>query len=242
MIVPILTLVVGAIWLAGHRPRREPGPTPAVGDPDRAVAGLEARLELEGGGELTARVLPLHGDPDRQAFDAEALRRRLGLPPGEAWRLSLSWTGSAEAADGENGGLELGGLGVRDARGPALELLPAAEAGGPPDPLRTLLAGRRPPLHPGQAVDLVLWGRAPAEGAALGGLRGPEAVESALDASGGDLPLGACELRLGDLRTSLARLELRPDDLQGRGAEEGPTGGKDGPPRSSPAGDEDGPR
>lgn len=125
VLVPLAALLILLALLLHHR-RASSGladpPVPA--DPDRGVAGFQGRLAGDGGGALEAQLSALHPEPERQAFDAAALRQRLGQAlgqtaaeggrahreePGERgpWRLVLSWrdpdgrAGSAGSGGGD---------------------------------------------------------------------------------------------------------------------------------------------
>ena len=54
------------------------------------VTGWRGPAELEAKG-FRLRLTPLHGNPERQAFDAVALRAKLGLPEGEPFRLQVQF-------------------------------------------------------------------------------------------------------------------------------------------------------
>jgi hypothetical protein len=180
---------------------------PVASDPDQTVAAFAGRIDGADGSRLVARLAPLHADPDRQRFEASSLQRRLDLEAGEPWRFSLRWDGP-EDPDGTGGaasgvfgaegpargeprseavGLGLGPLEVHDAGGRALSSIRADELGdGVVDPLRTLFAPPGGALRHGQAVDWVLWGRRPVDGAQVVGLLplgGPDA--EAFEASTG---------------------------------------------------------
>jgi hypothetical protein len=176
------------------------------------------------GSRLTARLAPLHAGAERQAFEAGSLARRLSLPPGEPWRLTLSWDlpdpratpPARDPEDGEPAGVGLGSVEVHDPSGTALRSIPD-RSGTVPDPLRTLL---RPPagaLRQGEEVEWVLWGRAPVAPSATGaevvlvGLLppgGPEA-EAFEEATGlrGPLALSPEPVRRRDLWLPMARLD-----------------------------------
>ena len=54
------------------------------------VAGWRGPAELEAKG-FQLRLTPLHGDAERQAFDAHALGAKLGLPAGAPFRLQVQF-------------------------------------------------------------------------------------------------------------------------------------------------------
>lgn len=182
-----LPLFVGALALRLAL-EREP---PAADRPARPasiaaseVAGHAGLLAFPDGSRLSARLARLHAAPaerERQRFDAEVLRARLGLEEGEPFRLALSWRAehapsdpaapdpAAREREGAPSPLELvlAELVVRDGEGEALRVLapPAPSAEGAADPLAVLLAPPREALRPGESIELVLWGREPGPGA-----------------------------------------------------------------------------
>lgn len=173
------------------------------GGPARAP-GWVAHAELTGTDPdgtdpamLRARLTRLHAAPERQRFDAETLRERLALGPGEAWRLELALEGDAETP------LALGAISVADADGTAL--VPAVERAEAPapnavaDPLRALAAAGDGLVWPGEPRQVLLWGRAPRDDARLilGGLDAPLALEPR-------------DVELDALPESLARLPAPP--------------------------------
>ena len=174
----LLLLVALLVTLLRSRPPTRNAP-PAAADLDVAVAAWTGESALARGGRLTAQLTPLHADRDHQAFEANALRRRLGLQEGEPWRLRLRWEAAA-AAGGSSGAvgtdlergplaaLALEGFELVDEQGVAARTLARPAAGDRPvDPVATLLAPPGGSLAPGEAVDAVLWGRAAAGGARL---------------------------------------------------------------------------
>ncbi len=164
--------------------------------------GWVASVALEPGalgpGELRARLTRLHVAPERQSFDADALRRRLALGPGEPWRLELWLESDAEPP----ASVRLGSIAVADAAGTALvpavasaqTRAGATEAGGVADPLRTL-AAVDPVLRAGAPRQVLLWGRAPQDE--------PQLVLGALAAP---VPLEPRDVEHDALPQSLARL------------------------------------
>jgi len=177
-----------------------------------------------GGVRLRARLFPLHADAARWAFEAAALRARLGLEDGLPWRLELACedlpgdpaptpeaslevgapTGGPASAR-EPRAFELGGLAVRHDGGwilPAVPSAPAPAPGAVCDPLRSLLAAPAEALVPGRELSLVLWGPRPMGSPVLVRRTGPAE------------PLGETLLALAPERVSpalvsrtLARLE-----------------------------------
>lgn len=171
LLLPLLLLAVAVRLQRGYR--EEPGAPPEAppsGGPE-SVEGWVGATELAGAGSLSARLRPLHADPERQRFDARSLSRRLDLGAGEPWSLVLSLEGPADSA------LDLRGLRITGGGAAALrtlvELSPVdahpAAPGGIVDPLWGALAAQKE-LRPETPARLVLWGTAP-EGALE--LRGP---------------------------------------------------------------------
>ncbi len=214
-----LSVVGAASLFFGRRSRRTPAAPPQVTSPDETVAAFSG--ELEGaGGWLSATLAPLHAEPARQAFESSALARRLGLGPGEPWRLRVRWQrrrepgASRPAGDRPErdspAGIALGAVEVLDSEGAALRSFvpPPAPGNGPARPLETLLAPPAGALHPGAVADWVLWGRTPAGEVRLSGLV-PEGDGEFLAATGfeGPFVLRAAWLRRGDLQAPLARLD-----------------------------------
>jgi len=157
MIVPLLSLIAGALWMRERVHEGPPPGAPSVADPDVRVAGW--RTPVTGASPLVAELFPLHADDERQAFEAERLRERLDLGPGEPFRLRLSVSELAPELDPSTLRLTTGGQPVLTCVRPG----PDAFAG----PLATLLW---PParLDPGgRIVEIVLWGSAPDEAPTL---------------------------------------------------------------------------
>jgi hypothetical protein len=142
---------------------------PPVADTPATVPGWSAALEMPDGGRLEVRLLPMHAEPERQHFEALVVARRFVLDVGEPWRLNLSWRAAGEAADAGAGAttpdsIDLSALTIVDESGVALRTFapPPAAEGRPADPVAVLLTPPRVELGPGEAVSLILWGRAPA--------------------------------------------------------------------------------
>ncbi len=109
-----------------------------------------------GPAELVLDVLPLHEAPEFQRFRSEALRERLHLFSGQAWRLIVS------VAAGTPGTTRV--RSVRVGRADGGELVPLAEAvpgAVPDDPLFALLAAPPGELEAERASPLLLWGPRP---------------------------------------------------------------------------------
>jgi hypothetical protein len=241
----VLSLVLGVLYVRERARSHVPSPPPLASDPNQLIAGFAGSIPGHAGATLEVRLSRLHADSDRQRYDADALRARLGLPVGEPWRLAIAWRGPRESppevplAPLENGaaeptsdatagpaeiplvqdpqeewGLGLGSLWIEDEGGVAMRAIPP-DPDSPPDPLRTLLAPPEPALRPNQAVDLVLWGRAPKNLARLRGLL-PEEGEAGVEleqATGLAEPieLRTADLRRGDFGRTLARSDRQAE-------------------------------
>jgi hypothetical protein len=200
LVIP-LALTIATLWWV-RRPADSGVPTgpPARVDPDSThdVLGGEAVLS---GATLAFWLAPSDPVSDRQAFQAQALRKRYALPEGEPWRLRLEWRRPADRqiAAAEAPGLDVSRLAVVDGDGVALApLMLAREL----DPLATLLAPPAQPLTIGTSLDLFLWGREPRAGARLSGLAGDSHGSASLEVN-----LTSRPLRMGDLVGPMARLE-----------------------------------
>jgi len=202
LILPLLTLILVVLWSRHWRqsPIGERPQPPAVAQ-EREVGGWVGRGEPAPGLSLSVRLVPLHDDAARQSFDREHLATRLGLGPGEPWRLVLELGRVAQEVT-DVPALDLTAVGVLDdsgARlGPVFAALPAPAPGAIVDPLRALLALPAETLQAGHALTIVLWGAAPGSGARLVGLGEP-------------LDLQARRVRLGVLPATLARLDRAED-------------------------------
>jgi hypothetical protein len=195
LLLPILVALLW--WLRGGLPDgpRESGLPPAAVDGPPQLAVWSGRIALQSAADpvgvaaqetsVVARLGPLHGDPQLQAFDARVLRARLGLGSGQVWRLELAVEGEGELAllpDGirlRGAGGELSPLVVDEGREPgAAGSVTAASATAP---LIALL--RPPPPGPvGPRLQLGLWGEPGSgpltlHGVGLVGGDGPLALE-----------------------------------------------------------------
>lgn len=187
---------------------REPG----LGDPSRPPTGAdpEALRDVLGGewtgagGVVSFWLAPSQADAERQAFHAQALRKRYGLGNGEPWRLRLEWT--AGTPNGPVGGVNSGAridaskLWIESEGGARLSPLSIASD---MDPLATLLAPPAQPLAPGLGVDVTLWGVAPRGEVALRGLGSADEP-----GSGEGVVLRPRPLRVAELAGPMARLDL----------------------------------
>ena len=193
---PIFLLVVllgMVVWL-----RREPFPPAgerAVPPPaaDLQTEGWSGGLDLGQGARLEARLVSLHGEDRRQAFDRVALARRLGLDSGEPWLLELVYE---PGPGGEVPNLSLGSLGLASGDLHLLPLVPMAPVppeGGVVDPLLSLLALPEE-LLAGTRLNAVVWGGQP----------GPSAI---LTLGPHRLSMHAGTLSAGSIARTLARLD-----------------------------------
>ncbi len=162
LFLPALVALGCGFWIARSNsiPERamlelEPVPTPNV-------RGFGGALEAPDGGVWRARLVPLHARAERQAFEAQAVARRLELQPGEPWRLELSWEAGAGAAEPMPVAEGLAVLGEEGVRLSPLAR-PSQTEGAPLDPLAVLFAPSESVLAPGESLQLLLWGSAPRE-------------------------------------------------------------------------------
>lgn len=130
---------------------------PVIADPERPV---EAWTSADGQWRLT----PLHAEPERQQFEAQALRKALALPEGEPFRLVR------HGAAGTGAKVE-----VVDEHGLALSAIEPEK--GLADPVRALVATPLGFERAGER-EWILWGRAPHDAARiLPSTEGATAVE-----------------------------------------------------------------
>jgi hypothetical protein len=201
--LPVAVFLCGLAMLAlaafiawRFRPASAPHAPPAASNPDQPIAALSAEFTTDSGATISARLAPLHADASRQSFESVSMRERLALPEGQPWRLSLRYDAKSAADGAAPAPLALGAVEVSDEKGLALSSIPGAAAGAAPaDPLRALVVAPSGTLQPGQAVDWVLWGRAPLAPARLNGLAGVE------------LAFQAHSIRRSELSLPLARLD-----------------------------------
>lgn len=198
LILPLLTLILAVLW-SRHWRQASTGerPEPPTTAEEREVQGWVGSGQPAPGLLLSARLVPLHDEAARQTFDREVLADRLGLGPGEPWRLVLEFVApTAVAAD--TSALELMAVAVEDQAGarlgPMFSDRPSPAQGEVVDPLRALLALPAQSLDVGHAVTLILWGQAPGAGARLLGLGEP-------------IELQARRVRVDVLPATLARLD-----------------------------------
>lgn len=188
-------MLIAALWWLRIGP---PTAGETTGEPPVAVGAppdvtvWRGVFDLGDGRALTARLSPWHADAQHQAFEARALRRRLGLGAGEPFRLELS-------VAAEDGGapldVESAALWVEGPSG----ALRAPAVDPRTDALGALLGPTASALGDGDALQVALWGPAPAGDVALRGFEevGP-AVESWV--------LAETRVRADRLPRSLARL------------------------------------
>jgi hypothetical protein len=215
LVLPLVCLTCLVVYLKTKPARIGSTPTPGIADPESTVAGFATELRGDDGSRISLRLTPLHADARRQAFEARALRARLGFDEGEPWRLSLRWEaseGHGSRDDPRASGLLLERLELHDSEGRVLA--PIHRPTDSLDPLLTLLAAPAEPLLPGNGTDLVLWGRSPR--AASGELRlegwplqDPDAALRATGTTGfeGRPVLVSSDLRRAEIEGPLARLD-----------------------------------
>lgn len=199
MVLPIVVLVLAVLWVR-HGAGRSPGDRPEPPDVSvvTLVEGWLGEAAPTPGARLEVRLVPLHGDEDRQVFDRDVLAARLGRSSGQPWQLELRYPCAADAGAPS---LSLEALELRDANGsallPVVGRAPSPVGEGAADPLLSLLA---PPteLAPNTSVTVVLWGEAPGEGARL-----------AIDAI--EVPLRVERVASDSVPRTLARLERGGD-------------------------------
>ncbi len=125
-------------------PREDPEP---AREWEGVIPWGEARVHV--------RLGPLHEEGGLERFRAIALRERLGLSPGEPWRLLLSLESSSPCP---------GVVSVRVEDDEGLALVPLSEAAGDAhveDPLWSLFAPGPGELEPERERPVLLWGRTP---------------------------------------------------------------------------------
>jgi len=178
LVLALLLLAAAAVVTLLRSRAVEHNAPPVAGDPASQLAVLRGEVRLPDGSRLHAELAPLHSAPEQQSFDAASLARALGLAEGQPWRLHLRF----EAADAPSQGgasnserravaLTLAALSVHGAQGEvaaALELEAAERR--PANPVRTLFAPAARGLAPGEALDVLLWGRGGEGRAQLRGL------------------------------------------------------------------------
>ncbi len=167
----LLLVVAGVVTLLRTSEVARYAP-PSAGNPEQPIEALRGELSLPSGGRIVAQLTALRSDPEGQRFEAESLRRELSQGAGEPWRLHLRWDAaaapgggaSAVGADLERGAQVVVGvsaLELHDSEGVAARALTldATAGSGPTDPVAALFSAPTSGLGPGQAVDVVLWGR-----------------------------------------------------------------------------------
>ncbi|MDA1266969.1 MAG: hypothetical protein O2816_17960 [Planctomycetota bacterium] len=199
LILPVLVFVCVLLWMR-HGRERDGGATPA---PPAETTGLEVAgwrgVASVSGAQLDVRLMPLHADARRQAFDQEVFAELLSPGEGQPWQLELRYAAPGASAPD----LPLAQVVVRDGAGAQLRPLrgdvPRLLEGRAADPLHALLALPAEPLAPGESLTLVLWGTAPGAGARLeiGDLR---CDLSATRIASTDVPRTLATLDRGDAR------------------------------------------
>ncbi|QDU68025.1 hypothetical protein [Engelhardtia mirabilis] len=161
LLIPIL--VAALWWLRVGPPAASSGlgePPVSVEEPPQ-VTIWRGRFELDGDRILVARLAPWHADHERQSFEAQALRRSLGLVGGEPFRLELGLEGESEPLSIDWSALRVTGTGSDLA-------LPEVE--GDRGAVGALLAPPSTALTSGSGLQLALWGRPPSGEGTLVGL------------------------------------------------------------------------
>lgn len=222
MIVPLLSLIAGALWMRGRVTGGPPPSAPRIGDPNEVVAGWQT---ADDAGPLVAELFPLHPSPERQAFEARALRERLGLGPGEPFRLRLSLVDPGSPVDPWTLCVRAGGADVLAVVRPG----PGLGASGARSPLATLLSPPSELAPDGRIAEVVLWGQRPAATPTLA-FRTRDGREVALELEPHARPRR-------ELPAFLARLE-RPDGdaAEEAGSDPAERGKEPGARASDPAG------
>lgn len=149
-------VLVGALVACDARSSRVP--KSAGVDAERSTAswqGWSGGLELEDGGRVEVDLARLHAERERQEADARAWRRSLALEPGEPFALDVACSSDATSS------IDLSALRVVDRDGAALAPI-SSQVGGP---VAVLASPPRAPLAPGERIRLLVWGRAPGDGA-----------------------------------------------------------------------------
>lgn len=199
LVLPILSALAIGLF-ATQRHHTEVPPAESVVAPSQVeLEAWIAAVPVGGSGaRLEVRLTALQGDARRQAFDRDQLAARLGLGAGEPWRLEVRYDAGERSAagDGETASVRLAGAAISDRDGVASRGLDLAGRG----PLAALL--RTPPeleLQPGEAIQLVLWGRRPnAAPRALGLVQAGAALECMLSpvvVPESDVPASVARLR-----------------------------------------------
>ncbi|MBL8804626.1 MAG: hypothetical protein JNN27_21705 [Planctomycetes bacterium] len=183
LVLALLLLAAAAVVTLLRSRAVEHNAPPLAGDPARQIAVLRGEAALPDGGRLHAEFAPLRAAPEQQSFEAASLARALGLASGQPWRLHLRREAPAAQAQGgaqspETQGsargipaLAFAALSVHDAQGAAAQALEVGEPQArPADPVRTLFAPAAGGVAPGEALDVLLWGRGCEEPAQLRGL------------------------------------------------------------------------
>jgi hypothetical protein len=167
----LLLVVAGVVTLLRSSDAARYAP-PSAGNPEQPIEALRGELSLPRGGRIVAQLTALRSDPQSQRFEAESLRRELDQESGEPWRLHLRWDVGAAPGGGESAGgadfergaelvASVSALELHDSAGLAARAwtLNTTAESGPTDPVAALFAAPTSGLGPGQAVDVVLWGR-----------------------------------------------------------------------------------
>jgi hypothetical protein len=151
LVVGFLLLGYAALRVLEVTPRGSSGRALTREAESSGARAWSGQAEL-GGATVRLWLLPLHDEPVLERFRTQALRARHGLPPGEAWRLLVAVTGTAEP------GFELAPPRVQSDGAALATLAELATRPAPDDPLFVLLAAPLRALRPGESGALALWG------------------------------------------------------------------------------------
>ncbi len=206
--VPLVLSACAVWWMRHPGVSLVPSRPPARVDPETTQVVLGGELELSPS-TLVFWLAPADLDVGRQAFQAQALRKRYALDEGEPWRLRLEWrAGEAAGTLPSWSSIELSKLVIEDQRGRALAPM---HLNRELDPLATLLQPPAVPLEMGASIDLVLWGRAPGAEAKLVGFEARDSSDrEVILGHEFQVSLSSRPLRKGDLVGPLARLDSAP--------------------------------
>ncbi|MFT7677788.1 MAG: hypothetical protein ACI8QC_001773 [Planctomycetota bacterium] len=159
MLLPVILIAGAVMWiggpglrdrLAGVETRSSDSQVRTEPDPVE-MGGYRARFTYQGSA-VQARLAPLHASPERLAFDGQASAGRLGLRPGQPWRLELAREGEGQGP----AGWDLADVRIA-AGGASLQPLDSSLK-LKVDPLAVLLAPDPAGLRADEPLVLWLWG------------------------------------------------------------------------------------
>ncbi|MEZ5979523.1 MAG: hypothetical protein R3F34_15090 [Planctomycetota bacterium] len=162
LVLPILSALAIGLYATGRHRREAPPAIEPVATSASEVAVHEARWMVPTGGRVTARLSRLQSEGARQRFDREAIAARLGLGTGEPWRLEIAFEGEG----GAGAHLVCDAPSIEDDDGVASASIESDAS----DPLVALFTPDASSVAPGSAVQFVLWGREPKDGARVVGV------------------------------------------------------------------------